>query len=148
MACLFCRIAAGEIPAEVVFRDGDAVAFLDISPLSRGHTLLIPKAHRTRLEDLSAGEAAAFFAAFHRLHGAVLKAAGATASTIGINNGPDAGQEVPHLHLHIVPRTPGDGGGPIHAVMRTRPAVTKEEIREIGERIRQGVEPAAGRPKK
>jgi histidine triad (HIT) family protein len=137
MSCIFCRIAAGEIPAQVVHQDAETLAFLDIRPLAPGHVLVIPKAHASLVEDLPDPVLAALFRTVRRVSEAARQATGAPATTIAVNNGPAAGQEVPHAHVHVVPRREGDGGGPIHAVMRNRPTLTPEEIGQIGGKIRE-----------
>jgi len=136
MSCIFCRIAAGEIPAQVVHQDAQTLAFLDIRPLAPGHVLVIPRTHASLVEDLPEAVAQALFETMRRVSEAARHATGAPATTIAVNNGPAAGQEVPHAHVHVVPRREGDGGGPIHAVMRNRPSLTPEEIGKLAEKIR------------
>jgi len=105
--CLFCRIAAGEIPAAVVFEDERTLAFLDHRPLFPGHCLLIPRIHTETLADLPAAGIEPLFARARLLAGAVEEALGAEGSFVAINN--RVSQSVPHLHVHIVPRRRGDG---------------------------------------
>ena len=107
MSCLFCDIAAGNIPAEIVWRGNGAVAFLDHRPLFPGHVLLIPEQHVVTLADLPGDLIAPFFEAAQRLERAVEGAMEAEGSFIAINN--IVSQSVPHLHVHIVPRRKGDG---------------------------------------
>ncbi len=114
---IFERIVDGEIPAEIVHETDTVLAFLDANPLAPGHTLVIPKAPHKRLRDTPPELSADVFDAVRALTPAIENAVDADATTIGINDGPAAGQEVPHLHVHIVPRFEGDGGGPIHAIM-------------------------------
>ena len=114
---VFERIIEGEIPAEIVHETDDVIAFLDANPLSRGHTLVVPKEPHGRLRETPPELSAAVFGAVRELAPAIEDAVDADATTVGINDGSAAGQEVPHLHVHIVPRFEGDGGGPIHAVM-------------------------------
>jgi histidine triad (HIT) family protein len=114
---VFERIIDGEIPAEIVHETDDVIAFLDANPLSRGHTLVVPKEPYGRLRETPPELSAAVFEAVRELTPAIEDAVDADATTVGINDGPAAGQEVPHLHVHIVPRFEGDGGGPIHAVV-------------------------------
>ena len=133
--CVFCSIVDGDIPSYTV-HDGESVyAFLDANPLSRGHTLVIPKAHHERIGDLPAAEGDAVFAALRRLAPAVEAAVGADAVTVGINDGEAAGQEVPHVHGHIVPRTDDDGAGAIHSLRWPRPELDDDEFEGVADAI-------------
>jgi histidine triad (HIT) family protein len=105
--CLFCAIAGGETPAAVVLSDDDFVAFLDHRPVFKGHTLLVPRQHVVTLPDLPAGLRDGFLAHAQRLAGAVVDGLGAQGSFVAVNN--TVSQSVAHLHLHVVPRTKGDG---------------------------------------
>jgi histidine triad (HIT) family protein len=114
--CLFCGIVAGEIPSHTVYEDDETMAFLDANPLARGHTLVIPRAHHERVGDLPPDVAGAVGRTIAVVAPAVENAVDAPASTIAYNNGEAAGQEIPHVHAHVVPRAPDDGGRPIHAL--------------------------------
>jgi histidine triad (HIT) family protein len=105
--CPFCAIVAGDAPAERILETEHLVAFLDVRPLFRGHTLLAPKAHWRLLSDLPAGLAAEFLTTAQRLERAVEDGLGAAGSMILVNN--VVSQSVPHLHLHVIPRNPKDG---------------------------------------
>jgi histidine triad (HIT) family protein len=107
MSCVFCDIASGAAPAEIVWRSGDAVAFLDTRPLFPGHVLLIPTQHVVTLAELSAAHVGPLFQAVQKLEVAVETAMEAQGSFIAVNN--IVSQSVLHLHIHIVPRTKGDG---------------------------------------
>jgi len=107
MDCQFCRIAAAQVPAAIVFEDDLTLAFLDHRPLFPGHCLLIPKVHYHTLADLPADLIAPLFANARRLSGAVEQAMAAEGSFVAINN--RVSQSVPHLHVHIVPRRRKDG---------------------------------------
>jgi histidine triad (HIT) family protein len=135
MASVFSQIVAGEIPARVVHEDETTFAFLDANPLAPGHTLVIPKEEYERLNDVPDEVATDLYATIHRLIPRVEEAVDAPATTVAFNNGEAAGQEVPHVHCHIVPRFEGDGGGPIHAVAGESPDLTEEELNEIADRI-------------
>lgn len=137
--CLFCKMVDGEIPIDKVAETDETLAFLDANPLSEGHTLVIPKTHAQRVGDLDRRQAAALFGAVHDLVGPIQEAVDADATTIGFNNGEASGQEIPHVHGHIVPRFEGDGGGPIHVVAGSRPSLSDEEKTSIAERIRKRV---------
>ena len=106
-ACLFCRIAAGTLPAAKVYENDDMVAFLDTRPLFAGHCLLIPRPHIATLTDLPPDRVGPFFAGVRLVAAAVEAALAADGSFIAINN--RVSQSVPHLHVHIVPRRNKDG---------------------------------------
>jgi histidine triad (HIT) family protein len=137
MSCIFCRIATGEIPAEVVAKDEHAVAFLDIAPLADGHTVVVPRTHVATIEEMAPAEAQALFRTVQRLAGPVRAAVGAAGSTIGINNGGATGQTVPHVHVHIVPRRPDDGAGSVHTIFRSG---ARRPVAEVGKEIRKALE--------
>jgi histidine triad (HIT) family protein len=134
-SCLFCKIAAREIPAQVVFEDKHSLAFLDIGPLFPGHTLLIPKVHCETLTDLPADHVGPLFLNAQLLTSAVVAAMGSEGSFIGINN--RVSQSVPHLHVHIVPRRKKDG---LHGFFWPRKAYTDAaHLEETAEAIRKMV---------
>lgn len=110
---IFSRIIRGEIPCHKVYEDEHVLAFLDIGPLSHGHTLVIPKEPAATLDKLSDESAAAIGRVLPRLARAVTKATGAAAYNVLQNNGADAHQAVHHVHFHIIPRFPTrpEGGG-------------------------------------
>ena len=105
--CVFCAISAGSVPAEVVLDEPDLVAFLDRRPVFKGHVLLVPREHVVTLPDLPARLRDPFLEAGQRLATAVVEGLGAQGSFVAMNN--VVSQSVPHLHLHVVPRTKGDG---------------------------------------
>lgn len=105
--CLFCSVAAGETPAVTVLSDDDFVAFLDHRPVFKGHTLLVPRQHVVTLPDLPGTLRDGFLAHAQRLAAAVVDGLGAQGSFVAVNN--TVSQSVAHLHLHVVPRTKGDG---------------------------------------
>ena len=105
--CVFCAIAAGETPADLVLETDAFVAFLDQRPVFKGHVLLVPREHVVTLPDLPAGLRDGFLAAAQRIATAVVEGLGAQGSFVAVNN--VVSQSVPHLHLHVVPRTKGDG---------------------------------------
>ncbi|MSQ47608.1 MAG: HIT family protein [Deltaproteobacteria bacterium] len=107
---IFTKIIAGEIPCFRVYEDDKVLAFLDISPLSRGHTLVIPKEPAETLDQLSEESAAALGRVLPRLGRAILRATGATAFNILQNNGAIAHQVVMHVHFHVIPKY-ADGAG-------------------------------------
>jgi histidine triad (HIT) family protein len=106
-SCTFCAIVAGDIAADLVLEDTDFVAFLDQRPVFKGHVLLVPRRHVVTLPDLPPDLRDGFLAAAQRLAAAVVDGLGAQGSFVAVNN--TVSQSVPHLHLHVVPRTRGDG---------------------------------------
>src|SRR5688572_15629433 len=110
-ATIFDKIIAGEIPCHRIYEDDHVLAFLDIGPLSPGHTLVIPKEPKAHLHQLSDDAAAAIGRALPRICRAVVKATGATAYNVLQNNGSAAHQVVMHVHFHIIPKFEHDGLG-------------------------------------
>ena len=110
-SCIFCRIVAGEIPASIVHRGATATAFLDIRPVTPGHLLVVPNRHHARLADTPVESWAHVMRIARRLAGA-LRASGLPADGINlwVADGEVAGQEVAHLHVHVIPRTTGEHG--------------------------------------
>ena len=105
--CLFCAIAAGEIPASMVMQDDDVAAFLDARPVFKGHVLVAPRAHWATLSDVPAAELGKLFAAVQRVARAVEAGLGMDGTFVAMNN--KVSQSVPHLHVHVVPRKKKDG---------------------------------------
>jgi histidine triad (HIT) family protein len=107
MSCVFCSIIAGDAGADIVLEDEHVMAFLDRRPVFKGHVLLVPREHVVTLPDLPAALRDPFLAAAQRLATAVVDGLGAQGSFVAMNN--VVSQSVAHLHLHVVPRTKGDG---------------------------------------
>lgn len=105
--CVFCEIICGRLAAEVVYRDERSVAFLDRSPLFKGHVLVVPVDHTPTLAELPSGEIAPLFGLVQRIATALPAALSADGSFVAINN--VVSQSVAHLHVHVVPRRRRDG---------------------------------------
>ena len=133
--CIFCKIAKREIPAKIVYEDDFTIAFLDISPCAEGHTVVIPKQHFEKFTDMEEEDAGNLFASVQKVAKAVEKALNIQASNIGLNNGKAAGQEVPHVHVHIIPRYEGDNGGAIQSIVQTNPKT--DNLDELKEKIKE-----------
>lgn len=135
MSCLFCKIIAKKIPAEVVYEDASVIGILDIHPRSPGHTMIIPKAHAETIFEVSDDEVGALFLAVKKMTNMLKKSFNPDGFTIGINHGAASGQEVDHLHIHIIPRWHGDHGSSIHSVVtnppQESPLVIAEKIKAI-----------------
>lgn len=109
MDCLFCKIAKKEIPASIIYEDKDFIAFLDISPVNKGHTLIMPKKHYPTFLDLPKKESSSINPLCQRIAASILKATKADGFNLILNNSPAAGQSVHHVHFHIIPRYSNDG---------------------------------------
>ena len=127
-SCVFCRIIAGELPSHRVFENDDCVAFLDVQPLTEGHVMVVPRHHCGVVATLPPAAFAGFMEGIARVSAGLREAFGAEATTIGINDGPAAGQMVPHVHVHLFPRRDGDGGGSLHSVLPKTPSRPLEEV--------------------
>ncbi len=128
MDCIFCKIIAKEIPSHLVYEDDFVVAFLDKFPCAKGHTVVIPKQHFASLWEMNSEDSTRMGAALWTVAGRVQTKLKPDGMNIGLNNGKAAGQAVPHLHWHILPRYEGDGGGSIHSIVKN-PGET--EVKEL-----------------
>ena len=134
--CLFCGVAEGVSPADVVLATDQMVGFLDHRPVFKGHTLLVPRRHVVTLPDLPSELRDPFMEAGQRLAGAMVQGLGAQGSFVAVNN--TVSQSVPHLHLHVVPRTRGDG---LRGFFWPRTRYGAGEAAEFAERLRTALEP-------
>ena len=107
--CIFCKIASGQIPATKIYEDEVVVAFLDIGPISDGHTLVMPRQHFEKVHSCPPELLGQIWTRLGKIAGAVALAVSADGYNVLCNNGRAAGQVVDHLHFHIVPRKTGDG---------------------------------------
>lgn len=107
--CIFCKIVSGEISAQKVYETDKVLAFLDISPINLGHTLVVPKNHSVDMSEVSDQDLSDTMVVVKKVGQAVLDGLGYQGYNIGQNNGPVAGQVVMHLHFHVIPRNPDDG---------------------------------------
>src|SRR3989344_853225 len=129
MDCLFCKIGKKENPSEMVYEDDRVFAILDIHPRSPGHTMIIPKLHAVTLLDLPEEEVGPLFSVVRLVTAKLEKALRPQGFTIGINHGEASGQAVKHLHVHIIPRFQGDGGGSVHSVVSNQSGYSLEEVK-------------------
>lgn len=130
--CLFCKIRDGEIPSSKVFENDVVLAFLDLNPVNPGHVLLIPKKHSETLSEASPDDASELMRVVPMLMNSIMKATGASACNIGVNNGKLAGQVVFHTHLHIMPRFENDG----YDIWHGKPYESEDRMKEVAEKIR------------
>ncbi|UCZ54324.1 HIT family protein [Bacillus shivajii] len=112
--CIFCKIINGDIPSSKVYEDDHVLAFLDLSQVTKGHTLVIPKKHEENIYELSEDTAKQLFAVVPKIANAIKEAYEPLGMNVLNNNGKDAGQSVFHYHLHLIPRYgKGDGFGAV-----------------------------------
>ncbi len=136
--CLFCRIAARQIPAHVVYEDPAAVAVLDVRPRAPGHTMVLPRVHAETILDLPASQVGPVFEAVRQVTDLIKRSLHPDGFTIGINHGMASGQTVNHLHIHVIPRWLRDGGGSIHTVV-DNPGL--QSVEEVAQTIARNVNP-------
>lgn len=133
--CIFCKIVAGGLPSEKVAEGDDWVAILDIQPVSPGHTLVVARKHVESLPDATEDLLARLMAAVRRLAPAVMRATNSPGFNLHQNNDRCAGQLIPHLHFHIIPRRPDDG---IRFGWRQKP-YPEGEIAKVGDAVRKAL---------
>jgi histidine triad (HIT) family protein len=138
--CLFCRIAAREVPAELVYEDPAAVAFLDVHPAARGHVLVVPRTHAETLLELEDPAVGDLFRAVKAVQRMVKAALRPLAFNLGWNHGRAAGQHVPHLHVHVLPRY-ADGGRGIQLLGQ---GGERGELAAVAAAIRAAPRPRSG----
>jgi histidine triad (HIT) family protein len=133
--CIFCKIVKGEIPCKKVHEDDKTFAFLDISPIHKGHTLIVPKEHHENILDMPDETLAELAKTAKKVSKAVKKATNADGFNVTQNNGAAAGQAVFHFHLHIIPRFKDDG-------LKNWPhkKVSDEEMKQVHEAIKNSLE--------
>ncbi len=134
MDCIFCKIIAGDIPAKILKETQNSISFLDAFPLAKGHVLVIPKNHHQKIQDMSDAENTDLFSLVHLMVSKVDSMTGAT--LVAIHNGKEAGQEVPHVHVHLVPRSINDSAGPIHSMFNSTLNISESEIKELYNKLK------------
>ena len=133
MDCIFCRIVEGKIPSWKITETEKSLAFLDAFPLTKGHTLVIPKKHYVKIQEMSKEDNSDLFEVVRILTGKMECLA--PSSLIAIHNGKESGQEVPHVHVHIIPRNTDDAVGPVHNMFSKKPTLTNDEFDNIEEKL-------------
>ena len=133
-SCIFCKIVAGEIPNYTIYEDNHTLAFLDINPHAKGHTVLIPKLHTETLFDMNKELSGELFLNIEKVMEKIQEVLQPDGFNIGWNHGQAGGQSVPHLHIHIMPRWNGDGGGSMHSIVDQAGDISVEEIAKLFKR--------------
>ena len=127
--CVFCKISSKEIKSRVIFETENSLAFLDAFPLAVGHTLVIPKQHYEKIQDLSSEINSDLFSTVVKVVKKIDRLTGAT--LIAIHNGEDSGQEIPHVHVHLIPRSKNDNAGPVHRMFNETPEISDSKLDEL-----------------
>ena len=134
MDCIFCKIAKKTIPSKIITETKNSIAFLDTFPLSRGHTLVIPKNHYERIQDMTVDDNTDLFNTVQNVTSKVDKITGST--LLAVHNGKASGQEIPHVHVHLIPRELSDQAGSVHRMFEDTPKFSDEELDELCTKIK------------
>ena len=129
MSCIICKLINNEMPSYKVYEDEKVFAFLDINPSSLGHTVVAPKKHKASMSDFSAQELGEIYEKvceiIQKIKNSEFKPTG---FNIGVNQSKSAGQEIDHLHIHIIPRWNNDGGGAIQSVVQNKKQLSLKDV--------------------
>ena len=134
MDCIFCKIISGKIKSKFLKETDYSVSFLDAFPLAAGHVLVVPKKHHEKIQDLTIQENIDLFSLVYEIMPNVDKITGST--LVAIHNGKDAGQEIPHVHVHLVPRSNDDSAGAIHSMFNSTVNLSESEMDELYDKLR------------
>tara|TARA_Y100001958_G_C21053994_1_gene419137 strand:+ start:307 stop:717 length:411 start_codon:yes stop_codon:yes gene_type:complete len=134
MDCIFCKIVSKEIPTKILYEDEYTIAFLDAFPIAKGHTLVIPKQHYAKIQDLSSEINEKLFNTVHKLIPKVDSLQGST--LVAIHNGKDSGQEIPHVHVHLIPRSKNDSAGPVHSMFKDKIELSDSETDSLYDQLK------------
>ena len=129
MDCIFCKIVNGEIKSRLIMESKNSIAFLDAFPVTKGHTLVIPKTHYGKIQDMSQDDSVDLFRVVYEVVFKIDKITGST--LLAIHNGKESGQEIPHVHVHLIPRQSNDLAGPVHSMFKNRPNLSDEEFDQL-----------------
>ena len=132
--CIFCKIVSKEIPTKILVETESCIGFLDAFPLAKGHALVIPKHHYEKLQDLPINVNTEVFSTVHSLISKVDSLTGAT--LVAVHNGKQSGQEIPHVHIHLIPRSNDDSAGAVHSMFSKKPDLSESEIEELCSKLR------------
>ena len=129
MDCIFCKIVNGEIKSRLIMESKNSIAFLDAFPVTKGHTLVIPKTHYGKIQDMSQDDSTDLFRTVYEVVSKIDKITGST--LLAIHNGKESGQEIPHVHVHLIPRQSNDLAGPVHSMFKNIPNLSDEEFDQL-----------------
>ena len=129
MDCIFCKIISKEIPTKILYEDDDSISFLDAFPVAKGHTLVIPKKHFAKIQDMPSDLNQKLFDSVHKMINKVDALEGST--LVAVHNGKESGQEVPHVHVHLIPRSVTDSAGPVHSMFKNKIELSDSEYKTL-----------------
>ena len=135
MDCIFCKIVNGKIPTKIIAETNKSLAFMDAFPLSKGHSLVIPKNHYEKVQDITKEDNADLFETVRKVISKVDNITNAT--LLAVHNGKESGQEIPHVHVHLIPRSSNDSAGPVHSMFKPISKLSETEINELFEKLKE-----------
>ena len=136
MDCVFCKIASKEIPAKILVETDSCLGFLDAFPLAKGHALVIPKNHYEKIQNIPKELNIELFTMVHELISKIDSLTGST--LVAIHNGKESGQEIPHVHVHLIPRSKTDSAGAVHSMFKNDIKLTDVELSELCQNLKIG----------
>ena len=134
MDCIFCKIISKEVPAKILYEDEYSISFLDAFPVAKGHTLVIPKKHFAQIQDMSSDMNQKLFDTVHKMITTIDSVMGST--LVLIHNGKDSGQEIMHVHVHLIPRGIDDSGDNLDSMFKNKIKLTDDEIDDLCTKIK------------
>ena len=134
MDCIFCKIISKEVPAKILYEDEYSISFLDAFPVAKGHTLVIPKKHFAQIQDMSSDMNQKLFDTVHKMITKIDSVKGST--LVLIHNGKDSGQEIMHVHVHLIPRGIDDSGDNLDSMFKNKIKLTDDEIDDLCTQIK------------
>ena len=134
MDCIFCKIISKEVSAKILYEDEYSISFLDAFPIAKGHTLVIPKKHFAQIQDMSSDMNQKLFDTVHKMITKIDSVMGST--LVLIHNGKDSGQEIMHVHVHLIPRGIDDSGDNLDSMFKNKIKLTDYEIDDLCTQIK------------
>ena len=134
MDCIFCKIISKDVPAKILYEDEYSISFLDAFPVAKGHTLVIPKKHFAQIQDMPSDINQKLFDTVHKMITKIDSVKGST--LVLIHNGKDSGQEIMHVHVHLIPRGIDDSGDNIDSMFKNKIKLADDEIDDLCTQIK------------
>jgi|TARA_B100001750_G_C15000535_1_gene347193 histidine triad (HIT) family protein len=134
MDCIFCKIISKDVPAKILYEDEYSISFLDAFPVAKGHTLVIPKKHFAQIQDMSSDINQKLFDTVHKMITKIDSVKGST--LVLIHNGKDSGQEIMHVHVHLIPRGIDDSGDNIDSMFKNKIKFSDDELDQLCTKIK------------